>query len=791
MVQLNIADEQDASFGTIVQQHRVAARLTQEELAELAGLSVRALRDMERGHTQRPYRQSVRRVADALTLAGPARAQLLRAARATRTGPGSTPAGPGARGPASGSDPDPAGRPWSLVPMQLPARSPHFAGRAAELRELAGLLDRGRDGRAIVITVTGTAGVGKTALALHWAYEVAARYPGGQLFVDLRGFDLSGTPIRPDEVIRVFLEDLRVPRTELPASPAAQALLYRRLTAQRAMLVVFDNARDADQVRPLLPGGSSCLVIVTSRSGLAGLAVAEGAHQIALDVMSSADAYELLRQRLGADRLADELPAVGELMELCARLPLALAIAASRAAARPQVSITSLAEAIRDVQARLDSLGTGEVATSVRAVFSWSYDLLPGPAARMFRLLGLHPGPSFAVPAAASLAAMPPAEAAWLLRELTGAHLIEERAPGRYAFHDLMRMYAAEQAMAVDGAARCRAATERVIDHYLHTAHAAALLLYPPRESITLARRRPGVRPEGLADHAAALAWFTAEHETLLSACAQAVRDELGRPAWQLPWAMVHFLDALGRWDELAAIERAAVAAAERLADQNGLAHAHCDLGRACVRMARLEEAEGHLRTSLTLRERFGDDSAQARIRLDLAQVAHGQRRFRDALVEAEQALDLYQAAGSLAGQARALNNIGWYHSGLADHQRALDCCGRALAINRELGNRPGQGANLDSLGYAYLHLGRHREATACYHEALELYEALGDRYGQAVVLMHLGDAQLADSDPAAASQAWRRALAVMDVLNRPEAAQIRDRLASLRQAATGAVAAG
>jgi tetratricopeptide (TPR) repeat protein/transcriptional regulator with XRE-family HTH domain len=775
---LNVADEPDGGLGTVLRQYRVAAGLTQEELAERAGLSVRALRDMERGHTRRPYRHSLRLVADALKLTGRARLQLLQAAHAGANGGGS------ADGRSAGA---PAPEPALVVPRQLPAPARHFAGRADELMRLAALLDQppGPAGRGPVV-LTGTAGVGKTTLAVRWAHEVADRFADGQLFANLRGFDLSGTPAKPEEVIRGFLEALQVPAGELPASPAAQAGLYRSLTAQRAVLVVLDNARDADQVRPLLPGGRFCLAVVTSRNQLPGLAVAEGADSISLDVMSSADAEELLKRRLAPVRLAGEPQAVGELIALCARLPLALAIVGSRAAARSQVSLTAAAAQLRDAHARLDSLGTGEAATSVRAAFSWSYDLLPGPAARTFRLLGVHPGPDIAVPAAASLAGLPPGEAATLLRALNEAHLIEERVPGRYAFHDLLRTYAAEQALAVDGAERCRAAVARVLDHYLHTGHAAALLLYPARERIVLAPRHPGVRPESLPGREAALAWFTAEHETLLAACAQAEREHLDTHGWQLPWTMMHFLDLAGRWDELAATQNAALAAARRLGDQDGQAHAHCDLGRAHIRLGRLADAHVHLHLALGLRETLGDGAAQARIHLDIAQVATRQRRHSEALMHAELALSLYQAAGVMAGQARALNNIGWYHAQLDDFRQAEKCCAQALALNRELGNRPGAAASMDSLGYAQLRLGRYREAAGHCGNAVELFQALGDRFNQATALVHLGDAQLGDGRPAAASAAWRQALAILDDLQPAEAEPVRARLAALHHGHAG-----
>jgi tetratricopeptide (TPR) repeat protein/transcriptional regulator with XRE-family HTH domain len=849
---LNAADDRDGSFGAILHQYRRAAGLTQEELAERAGLSVRALRDMERGRTHRPYRQSVQLVADALALDGPSRARLVQAARSPGAPPRATAA------PARGRPP---ARPVVTIPMQLPSISGRFAGRSAELALLAGLLASPRLGRpavlstapansvmtstarpaavpaarkartirqpvgvvssvtpqrsaapasprpdaaapdglgsppdlltahaetgdtARIVTLTGTAGVGKTTLAVHWARSVATRYPDGQLFADLRGFDLAGVPAAPEEVIRGFLEGLGVAPADLPSSPAARAGLYRSLTAQRFMLIVLDNARDASQVRPLLPGGPSCLVVVTSRAELPGLSVAHGAHPVSLEVMTRGDARELLACRLGMDRLGGEPDAVEELISLCAGLPLALAIAASRAAARPQNSLALLAGQLRDAAVRLDSLGTGEAATSLRAVFSWSYDRLRGPTARMFRLLGLHPGPDISAAAAASLAGLPAAEADGLLRELSAAHLIEDAVTGRYGFHDLLRTYAAEQAHAVDGQDRCRAATVRMLDHYLYTGHRAAQLLYPAREPISLEPRSPGVRPEALPDHAAALAWFTAQHEALIAASALAVRDGLDRHAWQLPWAMMHFLDMVGRWDELAATQSAALAAARRLGDLEGQAHAHSYLGRAFVRMRRLDEAGAQLREALALRERVGGNRDLARLHLDLAQLAHRRQDITESVAQAEMAIGLYRDAGAKAGLARALNNIGWLYASLDDCARAVECCQQAVELNQEIGNQPGEAASLDSLGFTYYRLGRYREAASCCDAAQRMLGLLGDRYNQAIAMVHLGDAQWEEDRAPEARQAWGRALSILDDLDHPDASDVRARLAGSRPA--------
>ena len=327
-------------------------------------------------------------------------------------------------------------------PAMLPATVPGFTGREAELRTLSEAT--GAPGSVLVIS--GTAGVGKTALAVHWAHQHAGGFPGGQLYVNLRGFG-PADPLRPAEALRIFLDALAVPAAQIPATLDGRQSVYRSRLAGTKTLIVLDNAGGPDQVRPLLPGAPGCLVIVTSRNQLAGLIAADGAQAIVLDVLTSGEAHHVLARRLGPDRVAAEPAAAGELARLCARLPLALAVTGARAAARPDFTLTTLAAELRDTRGRLDALTTGEDdATDVRAVFSWSYHQLSTPAARMFQLLGLHPGPDTTAAAAASLAGLDPGHARRLLRELTHAHLLTEHTPGRYTSHDLLRAYAAEQA---------------------------------------------------------------------------------------------------------------------------------------------------------------------------------------------------------------------------------------------------------------------------------------------------------------------------------------------------------
>jgi hypothetical protein len=424
----------------------------------------------------------------------------------------------------------------------LPAGVAGFAGRARELRALSAMTSPGH-GPVLITAIGGTAGVGKTALAVHWARQHARRFPGGQLYVNLRGFG-PADPLPPAEALRGFLDALGVPPAQIPATLERRQALYRSLAAGRKILILLDNARDPAQVRPLLPATPTALVLVTSRDQLTGLIAADGAGPLTLDVLTEADARELLAQRLESARLAVEPTAATELITLCARLPLALAITAARAAARPQFRLAALAAELRDARGRLDALdmGAGSDTADARAVFSWSYRHLSSAAARMFRLLGIHPGPDITAPAAASLAGLGLPEARRLLRELARGHLIAESRPGRFAFHDLLRAYAAEQARAIESGEDLRAATGRALDHYLFTAYTAALLLNRAQQPAELATPRPGVAPEQLASHQQALAWFEAEHRVLSAAAVLAAEAGFDSHAWQHALAVLHDL---------------------------------------------------------------------------------------------------------------------------------------------------------------------------------------------------------------------------------------------------------
>jgi DNA-binding SARP family transcriptional activator len=695
------------------------------------------------------------------------------------------------------------------VPRELPADVPAFTGRAAELAELERLLAAPAVGTgpaaepgpgagpgpaggagerrvpaAVISAVSGTPGVGKTALAVRWAHRAADEFPDGQLYVNLRGYD-PDRPVTAADALAGFLRALGVPGPDVPPDEDQRSARYRSLLAGQRMLVVLDNASTAEQVRPLLPGTPGCAVVVTSRDALAGLVARDGAVRLDLDLLPLDEAVALLGELIGEPAHADP-DATAELARQCARLPLALRVAAELAAARPQVPLADLVADLASQQRRLDLLDArGDPGTAVRAVFSWSYQQLTSGAARMFRLLGIHPGPDITVPAAASLAALAEADARALLHGLARAHLIAEHVPGRYAFHDLLRAYATDRAHAHDSQADRNAAAGRLLDHYLHTGVRAASLLNPAQEPVALAAPRPGAASGHPADHSQALAWFEAEHQVLLAAVALAAGSGFDTHAWQLPWAMTPFLQARGHWQEWAATQRTALAAAAGLDDLAAQALADRLLAMACTELGDHDQALEHYASSLALYQRLGDRLGEAKVHQHLGGLAERQGRYADALGHSEQALRLYQAMGGKASEAEALNAVGWCHALLGDYQQARAFCRQALTLSAEIGHRWVEGAAWDSLGYAEHHLGRLDAAAACYQRALSLYREAGFRFAEADTLTHLGDTHHAVGELAQAREAWQQALAILHDLQHPDADKVRAKLASPNEQAS------
>jgi DNA-binding SARP family transcriptional activator/tetratricopeptide (TPR) repeat protein len=674
------------------------------------------------------------------------------------------------------------------VPAQLPLDAPGFSGRRDELGILQAMLPApatapdGGAGQAAgesapVVVISGAAGTGKTALAVRFGRQVAKHFPDGQLYINLRGLDPARRAMEPWEVLRFFLDSLGVAQYRVPPDTEDRAALYRSALDGRRMLIMLDNAHNVAQVRPLLPGAPGSLVLVTSRNELAGLVAAEGAVPLTLDVLSDAEARQMLARRLGRDRAAAEPAAVDEIAGLCARLPLALGIAVGRAAARPRRPLAELAAELRDARNRLDALRADDPASDVRAVFSWSYAQLSEPAALMFRLLGLHPGPDISLAAAASLAGISRSAAGTALRELTRTHMVAEYLPSRFTFNDLLRAYATDQAEQTESPEERRAAVHRVLDHYLHTALAASMRFSPGRSALRLAEPQPGVLPADVTDKDQAAGWFEAEAPVLLALARYAGAHGFDTHAWQLPWTLAPFYNRRGRWRHYATSQQIALEAAERLDDPLARAHAHYLLGQALAELDDYEAADPHVRQALDLFRGLGDRANEAVVLYGLATMLERQERYDEALAVALDALRMLKAVGHWWTQATLENEVGWLYAHLGQYDQALTHCRRALSLHRDSGHRGGTADTLDSIGFVYLHLGELAEAKTNYQRAIEAYRELGSPFGEGNSLAGLGNVLLAEGDLAAAAAAWRQGAAILDRLPHPLADELRARL--------------
>ncbi|WP_228122201.1 AfsR/SARP family transcriptional regulator [Saccharothrix syringae] len=638
----------------------------------------------------------------------------------------------------------------AVVPRQLPAPPGPFTGRVAELARL----DEARTaGTVLISAIGGAGGIGKTWLALAWAHRHADEFPDGQLFVDLRGFSPDGRPVPPEAALSGFLTALGTAPDRVPAALEDRSALFRSLVADRRVLVVLDNAATADQVVPLLPGNPACAALVTGRTRLASLIDRHGARHLNLDVLSPDEARALLAARLGDRRVAAEPDAADELIALCGRYPLALSITARQAHTRPAVPLAELAAELRDLG--LEALDHD---TGLPAVLSWSLRDLTGEQRTAFALLGIAPGPDIGLPAATALTGRSPTWTRAVLRVLEDVSLVERRPGNRYAMHDLVRAYAATLAPPEP---QRRAALERVVDFYLHTALAADRLLDPHASPIRPDPPAPGVHPHPLPDQAAALAWLDAEHAHLLAAQHTAAAGHRHRVVWQLARALIDFHQRTGRFHDELVVWRAALDAAEHLPDPATRIRAHRNLGSAHARLGRHEEATTHLHRSLDLAERHHATTDQAATHYDLALAWGARGDDRRALDHARRAVELYRQVDRPVWEAVALNATGWYAARLGDHDTAREHCRAALALNREHHHPDGEADTLDSLGWIDHRTGRHREAVGHYHRALDLYRTLGNTYMAANTLDGLGHPHLALGEHDLAREAWREALAL------------------------------
>ncbi len=726
-----------SDFATLLRVCRVSAGLTQEALAERAGVTERSVRNIERGAVRNPRPDTVQLLGAALGFAGPQLAEFVTRARAHYwAGRGQdTPGGP----------------------AQLPMVVSGFTGRDEELAALdAALTDRDEPARPVVISaVSGTAGVGKTALALRWAHAVVSRFPDGQLYINLRGYDPQH-PVPAGDALVGFLSALGVKRAEIPLAVEDRAALYRSRLHGRRLLVVLDNAASVDQVRPLLPGSRTCMTVVTSRDSLSGLVALHGARRIDLDRLPSADSIDLLRRVIGP-RVDAEPAAAAALVERCARLPLALRVAGELAAVRPGQTLAELVRELGDGDDRLDRLATGDdERAAVRQVFSWSYRHLPDAAAALFRVVGLHPGVDFDGYAAAALAGTSVEAAEEALALLLRAHLVEVTATGRYALHDLLRAYASSLVPAGDRAA----ALTGLFDHYLATAAAAMDVLHPAER-----HRRPRVDPAGspvppLHDGEAACAWLDGELPNLVVMTGHAADHDWPGHAVRLAATLYRFLSG-DHFISGLSIHRDAARAGRRSGDRGGEAEALANLGVTYWLLDRYDEAADHLLRAIVLHSETGDRVEEARALNNLALVYQWAGDLHRAAAYLEEALPLHHANGDRGGAAKTVGNLGTLYWNLGRHTEADRHLSEALAIHSELGDEFGEATNRNGLGLVQMSLGDYDAAIAHFERGLELYRRLGHRAGEGHTLSNLGDVDTRRGRFAEAAERHRTAIQI------------------------------
>ncbi|CRK57685.1 transcriptional regulator, SARP family [Alloactinosynnema sp. L-07] len=659
------------------------------------------------------------------------------------------------------------------VPQQLPALVDVFVGRATEIDCLDRILCGPEPGDGpVVISIDGVAGVGKTTLAVRWAHQVAARYADGVLHVNLRGFD-EQAPMPSGEALHGFLHALGVTSSAIPATVDAKAALYRTLVAGRRVLVLADNARSANHVRPLLPGASGSLVIVTSRTRLDGLAIRDGARRVTLDVLSHVESADLLTRRLGAESTTASSVAVAELAQLCGGLPLALGIVAARAAALPGEPLNVLVAGLRSHHERLDALDLGEPDVDMRSVFRWSYDVLPERAAELFRLIGLHPGPDIDRYACAVLlgADQPPRTE---LGVLCAANLLVEKRSGRYGMHDLLRVYAQELAGGLPSAGRAVILT-RLADHYVGSVEQVGELIQPNQTTRPSNSRQVPIGPS-IEGYAQAMEWFAAELPNLRAMVTFAAAEGLESHAWRIAWGCTVFLRRTGRRSERAAIHRVALDAALRAGDRLAYATTLRLLADAIARSGSPADALDLLHTALAEFETLGDRDGARQTHLSLVRAYEVESRPAAAFQHAEMAVRLAAGGGDQLAKADGLTALSKQTCATRPADaRALGL--RALALYSQVGHLEGEADILMTLGLAEQSLGRYAEAMAHYQRSLDLDRQLGDRYWEACALDRLADVHYLVDDVDQARSLRREAIGVLDGLHHPHADVLRAKL--------------
>ncbi|MHA6619805.1 ATP-binding protein [Pseudonocardia sp. DLS-67] len=713
------SDVGNQDTGRLLREWRERALLTQEQLAAQAGLSVRSIRRLERGGSAQST--SIRLLAEALGLSPEERALLVAANR----------------------------EPVPDRLRQLPGPSPLFTGRKPELADLDRVSDQAH---LVIVTIAGMPGVGKTALAVQAAHRVASRYPDEQIYLDLHGYAQGGRPVEPGEALDRLLRSLGVPAEQVPADPDDRAALYRSRLADHRALILLDNAATEEQVAPLLPGTPGCLVLVTSRRLLTGL---DHSHALSLDLLPLPDAVTLFARAAGELRVREEPPAaLAELVELCGRLPLAVRVAAARLRSRPSWTVAHLIDRLR-----LSEFEAGE--RSVTAALDLSYRQLSAEQQRAYRLLGLHPGVDLTAHAAAALLGVTRQKAERLIDHLLVTHLLQEPAPGRFRFHDLVRAHGVAKADAEEPEPDRRAALTRLFDHYRHGAAAAMDIAYPYERA-----RRPDVPPSGSpaptpADPAGAVGWLDAELPTLLAVARHAADHGWPEHVHHLAAILHVHVVGRGRYATAEALHDRALTVAravgDRLAEQNALAN----LGRTHLKQGRNEQAADRYSQALEMARATGHVSVEVDALLGLGHFHLLRGRGERAAEYLSQARRLAHDTGHHITELNALIALGWLHRQLGDYERALETFSQAQKLAHDTGNPSSEADALAGLGWQYRQQDRPRDAVACFEQAHRIAHAIGSRHGELNAMIGLAAAQrvLDLHDPAA--ETYRSALAL------------------------------
>jgi tetratricopeptide (TPR) repeat protein/transcriptional regulator with XRE-family HTH domain len=734
-----VAEAPGSGFGGLLRRLRADAGLTQEELAEAASLSPRSVSDLERGINLTARKETARLLADALGLAGPERARFEAVAR------GRAPAGGGV-----------AGGFAAAATRTLPRDIAAFTGRAAELGRLGAALEGAAAGGGVVgiCAIGGMAGIGKTTLAVHAAHRLAERFPDGQLFLPLHAHTLGQRPVEPADALGSLLLAAGIDARAVPPGLDARAGCWRDYLAGKKVLLVLDDAAGHEQVRPLLPGTGGSLVLITSRRRLAAL---EDAAAISLDTLAPGEAAVLLARLAGRPGLGPADAGVAEITRLCGYLPLAIGMLAGQLRHHPAWTTQALAAELAAARDRLELMQAENL--SVAAAFGLSYRDLTGRQRRLFRRLGLHPGPDIDAYAAAALAGTTLATARRHLAGLYDQHLITEPVRGRYRLHDLVREHAQTLAASDDPATR-QAATGRLLDYYLHTALAAGK--HFPHWTAAEDSPPPGRPPDWappVSSVQQAAAWLETERANLHAAAGYAAASAFPRHAITIPAAMGPFLDIRGYWDQALGLQQMAVAAARQTGDRAGQARALMLLGSVQGQTSDYPASTASKGQALELYRDLGDQAGQGDALHGLGTLHGITGDYRSAATYYRQALDLFLDAANLAGQAQVLNSLGDVNWATGDYRSAAACHRQALDLFRGLGHRTGQGDALLDLGVIHRLTGDYPAAAASLQQALKLYRETGDRYKQAFTLIELGVVQRLTGDYPAAAASLQQAL--------------------------------